>query len=358
MASIDTQERQVAVPSSPRVAPKPPLSLMGKMSHYARVFYDYRIANKPRVDYMPEDILLEVTNVCNFKCAFCVQSLANHHDIVPKTYLVPEQASILLRRLREGGVRTNVIHWTHDGEPFMNKRFHEICRVGVEHGFTHMYFATNGMLCTPDRLSTLPSEDCRYTFIIDFCHNKELFEEIRGTRESWPVIKKNIETILTDERFSHISLEVKDISSFSQKDPKVVEENFANLRSLLPASPRLKLFTKTFHNGTGFLPKKGTKAGGKYFLCPYPWTSLSITSNGDVVACCRDLQHKTVLGNLFTQSLPEIWNGAAMQNMRQKLLDEEPEEIEACKGCDMPYDTEKFSIRNVVRTIRGRLQIF
>ena len=32
--------------------------------------------------------------------------------------LTPDGAAGILRRLREGGVRTDVIHWTLDGEPY------------------------------------------------------------------------------------------------------------------------------------------------------------------------------------------------------------------------------------------------
>jgi radical SAM protein with 4Fe4S-binding SPASM domain len=348
---------------SPAAAPVPePLkkrwNVRKKLAHYAKVFHRYKISPTEQLDYIPEDILLEVTNVCNFKCAFCVQSQAGHHDIVPKNYLVPQRADKILKNLRAGGVRTNVIHWTHDGEPFMNKQFHKICEVGVANGFTHMYFATNAMLCTPDRMEQLPKDGCRFTLIIDFCYDKDQFEEIRGTRGSWDTIRKNILEILTNEKFSHISLEVKDISTFGMKDQSEAQGNLKDLASLFPSSPRLKLFDKTFHNGTGFLGTKDRGEDTSYFLCPYPWTSLSISSTGDVVACCRDLQHKTTLGNMLEQSLDEVWNGAPMRKMRKALINKKPQAIKACAECDMPYDTDKFSFKNIRRTVAGRLQMF
>lgn len=344
---------------SPSAAPAPATWGFGrKLQHYAKVFHRYRIAPKIDLDYIPEDILLEVTNVCNFKCAFCVQSLPNHHSIVPKSYLAPETADRILKKLRAGGVRTNVIHWTHDGEPFMNRRFAQICEVGVRNGFTHMYFATNAMLCTPDRMAQLPKDGCRFTLIIDFCYDKDQFEEIRGTRGSWDTIRQNILEILTNDKFSHISLEVKDISTFGMTEQTRAKEALADLASLFPNSPRLKLFDKTFHNGTGFLPMKDDEAGGSYFLCPYPWTSLSIASTGDIVACCRDLQHKTKLGNILNESLEEIWNGKPFQKMRRALINKKPQAIKACAGCDMPYDSDKFALKNIFRTVRGRLQVF
>lgn len=327
-----------------------------KLWHYARVFYNWQIRKQARVAYMPEDVSIEITNVCNFKCAFCPQSDPNHHNIVPKSYIDPETAEAILRKLRDGGVRTNVIHWTHDGEPFMNKKFHEICAKGLQHGFNNMYFATNGMLCTDDRVRQLPKKDCKYTFTIDYCFDKEFYESVRGTRNSWLSVKNNVTNILENDELSHISIELTDISAFGIDDRDLVIANRDGLKGLFPASNRLKVFTKTFHNATGFLPSK-KKASGAYNLCPYPWTSLSVASNGDVVACCRDLQHKTVLGNLMQQSLPEIWNGEPMMVLRRNLIDRTPEKSAACQGCDLPYDMDKFSWRNIIKTARGRLQL-
>jgi radical SAM protein with 4Fe4S-binding SPASM domain len=307
---------------------------------------------------VPEDISIEITNVCNFRCVFCPQSDPRHHDIVPKSYLTPERAETLLRRLRDGGVRTACIHWTHDGEPFMYGGFHEICAAGVRHGFNRMYFATNGMLCTPARLDRLPVDDCRYTFTIDFSSDEEMFERLRGTPGSWQRVKDNVTEILRRESCRHIRVELREISSFSEPDPQINAARVRHLKSMFPRSDRLNVYSKAFHNACGVLTKWLPERPGRYHLCPYPWTSLSVASTGDVVACSRDLRRQTVLGNLLEQPLEQIWNGPAMQEMRENLLAQRPDANGACAGCDMPYGGEKFTAANIYRTLRGRLRLF
>ena len=83
-----------------------------------------------------------------------------------------------------------------------------------------------------------------------------------------------------------------------------------------------------------------------------------MASNGDVVACSRDLERKTVLGNLLRQSLPEIWNGEPMQALRRNLRDHHPGRSGACANCDLPYDGSKYTVRNLINTAAGRLQLF
>ena len=129
---------------------------MRKLLGYARIFYNWQIQKNTILDYVPEDISIELTNTCNFKCSFCPQSDPSHFDRVARSSLSPEQVDTLLSKLRKGGVKTNVIHWTLDGEPFINQSIDEICAVAIRNGFYKFIFSTNGYFCTPERVLKLP----------------------------------------------------------------------------------------------------------------------------------------------------------------------------------------------------------
>ena len=122
---------------------------LGKLTRFARIFYRWQIRKAVVLDYLPEEVSIEATNVCNFKCAFCPQSDPSHHQKIPRSYLAAATAEKLLRKLRDGGVKTRVLHWTLDGEPFMNKDFPQLCAIALKWDFDNIYFATNGMLLTP-----------------------------------------------------------------------------------------------------------------------------------------------------------------------------------------------------------------
>jgi radical SAM protein with 4Fe4S-binding SPASM domain len=338
-----------------------PMTSLAKLYRFGHIFFRWQIQRASILDYLPEEVSIEVTNVCNFKCAFCPQSQPDHHDHVPKTYLEPEAADLILRRLREGGIQTQTLHWTLDGEPFMNRRFGELCDAALRHGFSNMYFATNGMLLTEDIIARLPTHSgARYTFTIDFAADKPYFEDVRGTQGSWQRIFDNIARILLNPDLTQFHIELSDISTYRLSDPLETDRKYTELRALFSdPNSRLNVFQKTFHNAAGLVEKHVTKSGGKkYHLCPYPWTSLFVASNGDIVACCRDLRRQTVLGNILKKSLSEIWNGAAFQELRRNLVDKKPELSAACNGCDLPYDDAKFSVENMLRTARRRLQLF
>jgi radical SAM protein with 4Fe4S-binding SPASM domain len=64
---------------------------------------------------------------------------------------------------------------------------------------------------------------------------------------------------------------------------------------------------------------------------------LAVTYSGDCVACCRDTVGRSVLGNIFTASMMDVWNGKVYRQFRQNLWDKRPDLNAACAECDLPY---------------------
>ena len=332
-------------------------AIAGRLIGAGRLFFHWGIRRSQVLPYPPQEISIEPTNRCNFACSFCPQSIPTHFDKVPASAVDPAGVNTLLERIRRGGVTTDLLHWTLDGEPFMNKRLHELFEVARRHGFTRHHFATNGTFLTGERLHQLPRDGMKYVMTPDFCSNEAYFEEVRGTRGSWKTVRDNLVRALQDPAFEHIVFKVTDISSFGIHDPAELDRRFEALKALFPPSKRVTFHRRVFHNASGTMASLTRRKEG-YRVCPYPWYTMYIAHNGDVVACCRDLEHQTVLGNLFEQELMDIWNGEKYQALRRDLSHGHPEKQAACDGCDMPYDVAKFSAKNFAKTAIHRMLIF
>ena len=74
-------------------------------------------------------------------------------------------------------------------------------------------------------------------------------------------------------------------------------------------------------------------------ICENPWHSVSIKANGDVVACCLAFEDdpKLTYGNLYENTLIEIWCGTKAQNFRIEHLTRSANKF--CKACSFksPY---------------------
>jgi len=68
--------------------------------------------------------------------------------------------------------------------------------------------------------------------------------------------------------------------------------------------------------------------------CSTLFKNLFVSSDGEAIPCCEDYSSLTVLGNLNTETIDEIWNGEKYNKIRNQHLQREKYKIEACKECN------------------------
>jgi wyosine [tRNA(Phe)-imidazoG37] synthetase (radical SAM superfamily) len=69
-------------------------------------------------------------------------------------------------------------------------------------------------------------------------------------------------------------------------------------------------------------------------FCQFPWSSMTIKSNGESVECVEDFNNEIILGNSQTESLFDIWNGEAYRKFRYDHFNLTPG-IKCSEQCDM-----------------------
>ena len=323
--------------------------------------YEY-LSKKRNLTNSPMQVSLEPTNICNFKCSFCPQSWTKNGEIERGKMGMEQCRRILERVVRDfyPDPGNRKISFTHDGEPFVNEQFVEFLKMAHRMKFI-IKFASNGYLATPDKIDYLVSSGVRFNICIDFIAERELFDKYRGFSGSHETVLENLRYILRKAADTGlISVDICDITAYCVQDPEEREMLFLRLKQMFQGldSPRVKYSRRIFHNmaGTVKLPDRIKRGDGKYRLCPYPWFNFNITWCGDVVPCCRDLTSKTVLGNVFeVDSLWDIWNSAEYRSLRDKLILQMPSKVEACRGCDLPYDSRRWSPAYILNAVKSRL---
>lgn len=83
------------------------------------------------------------------------------------------------------------------------------------------------------------------------------------------------------------------------------------------------------HAGAG-APLNDSQAHSR---CAKPFRELSVRWDGSVAVCCNDWRGTYKCGNVVTDGLDAVWNGAAMHAARQKLVLGQ-RDFGPCKGCD------------------------
>lgn len=306
---------------------------MNKFLHIFLLGSSYKL-NLMKPLNLPFQFNIEPTNICNYKCVFCPQSEPDHGKNRKQGYLEIESMRLFLDQIREVRSGNNMLSLTLDGEPTLNKDLPEFVRLINAEGLLPR-FSSNGRRLDTALVDALVASGS-FFLSVDFASEAQYFDDIRGGKGDFKIVLENLRYIVDIARKNEkIFVELVNISHFSGADSK---KTLREMKDLFPADlPDNIIFrSRHFHNFCGHL-----KLGGKdrYALCPYPWTTFTVTWNGDVVPCCRDTKARTVLGNVFKQTVSEIWYGERYEDLRKKLVEQDVESVEACKNCDLPWSS-------------------
>lgn len=69
-------------------------------------------------------------------------------------------------------------------------------------------------------------------------------------------------------------------------------------------------------------------------FCQFPWSSMTIKSNGQAVECVEDYNNEIILGDAKKESLYDIWNGEKYRKLREDHFNLRPG-IKCTEQCDM-----------------------
>jgi len=80
--------------------------------------------------------------------------------------------------------------------------------------------------------------------------------------------------------------------------------------------------------------KQETKSIHWIEFCQFPWSSMTIKSNGEAAECVEDYNNEIILGNAKRESLYDIWNGGKYRKFREDHFNLTPG-IKCTERCDM-----------------------
>jgi len=275
-------------------------------------------AGRDRAPRMPEIVQIESTNICNAKCVFCPRDEMQRRQGIMTVELfrkiVDECADLGITHVR--------MH--NYGEAFMDRRLVEKVRYAKQKGIREVGMISNGSLITEPVARGMIEAGLDAINISVDASGKEVFEATRIGLKYDKVIA-NIERLLR-LRTESGKRRPKLILSFVRQNNSADEAAFIeHWRSIAD-----KIHVTDLHNWAGTL---NTESDVNY-PCYRPWLTFTVLWDGRVSLCCADFDGKTILGNLNTQTIAEVWNAEPYRNVRREHLESGGPEV--CRACDLP----------------------
>lgn len=314
-----------------------------------------------KANYLPTALQVEITTACNLKCTMCehtyMQEIGKNINLQEFKKIVDENQSI------------QVLNITGIGESFLNKDFVPMIEYARSKGI-YVWFSDNFTLLNEEKIEKLLSIGIGFISVSLDGARKETFEKIRiGAK--FETVVGNAKKLVKARNEKRLSKPKIGINFVLMKDNyKEIEEMVKLCKEI--GADRLMYVTIIDSDNTGNLSLYNLKPEEvKPFLekakqtaerlevkvlswpeiefkkiektgCGYPWANPYIGYNGDVLPCCYIPQmanartrDENIMGNIFKQSLKDIWNGEKYQEFRRKIKSKEPPV--SCRTCPKFY---------------------
>lgn len=285
---------------------------------------------RDRAPRMPEIVQIEATNICNAKCVFCPRDDMHRRQGIMSLELFKK----IVDECAELGITHVRMH--NYGEAFVDRKLVEKVRYAKQKGIQEVGMISNGSLITEPVARGMIDAGLDAINISVDAAGKEVFEATRIGLKYDKVIA-NIERLLR-LRGESGKRRPKLILSFVRQNNSADEQAFIeHWKSIAD-----KIHVTDLHNWAGTLNTESDVN----FPCYRPWLTFTVLWDGRVSLCCADFDGKTILGDLNTHTIAEIWNGEPYRNARRQHLESGGPDV--CRACDLPRKDSPLWITKLV----------
>ena len=283
---------------------------------------------------MPMSMHVEPTNICNFHCVSCPQSLPDYKDITGyHQHMDFSLFEKIMHDIRDMG-RLKALKLFGYGESMTHPELGRMIRLAKDLDVADRIELTSNASRLSEKVAKeLIEGPLDYLRVSIYALDQDEHQAFTQTKVRIETIFENLirlRKMRDDMGAARPYIYVKMFETISPEDEARFRETYKDIAD--------ELTLEMWHNMTGVdgVDERLTIEGPKHTpkkICPAPFYMSSVAANGDVTICCVDWSWSSKVGNLKDQSLREIWFGPALQEIRSKLLNGQRQTIKSCANC-------------------------
>ena len=262
---------------------------------------------------VPEVYQIEVTNNCNLRCPTCIRE--DPRVIRKKGFLNPDLIDLMAKRGDFEG--SYFVELQFAGEPLLHPDLSLIIDK-LHTARVKVGLSTNGTLIGKKTLPALGKLDY-LTISVDSPIHKE-YQELRQAKLNDLIKKINLVMEMP-------IVPIVDLQAILFKDSRLAKLKKLAVDNNWKVTCREVPDCFAAYQGRWFPPEPMSE------LCLNPWLSVSVHWDGSVVPCCFAFGRQVVYGDLWVDSLKDIWS----KSMTRKALIRRMKKGLYAMPCDLCY---------------------
>ncbi len=285
------------------------------------------------------------SNVCNFRCRYCAQSLGS--EVLRKEYgLPPENMSLdvmklVVQQAAEFPQPFKLVSMMGHGEPLCNPALPEMIGMIKQAGVARRVdIITNAALLTPECSDRLLDAGLDVLRVSLQGLNSDKYWDVSRVKLDFEEFYQNLAYFYQKRGKCRLYVKVVD-AALDEGEEAVFFQRFS------PITDRMFIDRiKPVYSGVTYTDDERDLSTDRYgnrhdkrLVCPQPFYMLSVWANGDV-APCDALYKACPLGNVRESSLRIMWESESRRNFCRLHLQGRREQEPACAQCCAPDDVQ------------------
>jgi radical SAM protein with 4Fe4S-binding SPASM domain len=288
----------------------------------------------------PYTVLIEVSRLCNLRCTFCPQSDHNKFTLFKDNLLSMSCFEKIIAQLKAFPRKIKKVYMHGTGESLLNPLLPDMIQLlKAENIAESVDMTSNGTLLSPEMGQKLLDADLDHLHISVEALSAQGYQDIAGAKNF------NFEKFIEHIRFFYgikkncrLTIKIANLSIKTDTDREKFFEVFSSLcdeifiEKIYPIWPGFKLPFEYQENKEG---QYGQLVSEKK-VCPQIFTVLAIKCDGTISPCSVDWDNQICLGNIYSNTLFELWNGDALKTLRLEHLKHGRHTVSTCARCGLP----------------------
>lgn len=290
----------------------------------------------------PFSLFISPTQRCNFKCAYCTHSMSSQDKQAigfEAKDLPPDLLSLIVEQAHTFHGEIKRIVFTGLGEPLMNPELPSIIQsLASSHTAGGYEIITNAYLLTPEKTDQLLSAGLTYLRVSIQGMTSQKYKQVTGVSIDYSRLIHNLEYFYQRKGDCKVYIKIIDSGLEHPCDEEQFYKTFGALcdkiyiEHLVKAQPGM--IDRYSEDVTSHLTFFREKAEYR-MVCPYIFYVLQIDCNGNVFPCPPlGFQKDFAVGNIYKESLWDIWHGKKLYDLRIQHLNRMRSENPICGSCE------------------------
>ena len=288
---------------------------------------------------MPYSISVTTANVCNLKCEFCDCSKKNRK--MNKAFLSMDTFKLAIDSIKDVNWKLKQMVLVGLGEPLLNKNIVDFVKYIKEKKVADkVHIVTNGVLLTQEMSDNLINAGVDILRISINGLSDEDYEKYTGTKIDFSELVHNI-TYFYNHKKENMKVYVKIMNYMVEEQERVLEFHkiFDEIADVVNIEQLTEMSESIDYSEVGKLDYNVGLKGFKTVeteICPLSFYHIYLNAEGTISACCVAGPWRTppalIMGDLYKESIKEIWNGKNFREFWIRMLE---------KGKDFAHPTCK-----------------